>query len=102
MFAVTPGKMLDHHPVLHTGHATRPIVKVRGYSPQRHKLPAPLGQAIIARCRPPALGATPAPSRMRLQLDFDPICLAFAGAHPHFLVNESHKSLYLVEDGLNL
>jgi hypothetical protein len=39
---------------------------------------------------------------MRLQLDGDPFSLALTGAHLHILVNESHKPLYSIENGLNL
>jgi hypothetical protein len=41
-------------------------------------------------------------TRMWLQLAFDPFSLPWTGAHQHFLVNESHKPLYSIEDGLNL
>jgi hypothetical protein len=78
------------------------VVEVGGNSPQWHKLPAPLRQAVITGCRSPALRAAPAHSAARLQPDLNPLGLTVARAEPHFLINESHTSLYSIEDGLNL
>ena len=100
--ALIPGDVLDDYAMLGTLHSPRSIEKVGANSPQRHKLPAPLRQAVVAWCRLLALRATPAHPAMRLQLYFDHLGLPLAGAHPHFSVYESHKMLYSIEDSLNL
>jgi hypothetical protein len=88
--------------MLVAGYATWTIVEVRWYSPERYKMPAALWQAVIPGRWPPALRATPSHTRMRLQGDGDPFSLDWTGVHVHFLVNESHKPLYSIENGLNL
>jgi hypothetical protein len=98
----TGAKFNDIHIELAALHSPRRVQKVSWDSPQRHKLPASPRQAVIAGCRSLALRTAPADAAMRLQLDLDHLRLALARAHPYFLINESHKPLYSIEDGLNL
>src|ERR1035437_7386749 len=87
--------------MLATLHPPWRVAKPGRDSPQRHKLPAPLRQAVIARCRSLALGATPANTAMRLHHDFDQLRLALVTMHSHLFVHEAHKPLHPIQDGLN-
>ncbi len=47
--ALTPGHLLDHHPVLRTLHPPGRIAKPSDDAPQRHEQPPALRQSIISR-----------------------------------------------------
>ena len=49
--AVTPGNLLHHHAMLGTLDPPRGVAIPGGDTPERHKLPAPFRQTVIARCR---------------------------------------------------
>lgn len=85
-----------------TLHAPRRVKELRRDPPQRHKQPAPLWQAVIARGRLLALRAARTDAAMRLQENLNPVHPALAGTHPHISVHEAHKTLYLIQDGLKL
>src|SRR5215467_2074828 len=100
--AVAPRNVLDYHPVLDTLHPSWRVAKVGRDPPQWHKQPAPLRQAVIARGWPlTARTASPYPA-MRRHRDLDRLRAALRATHTHRLVNESHKTLHLIQDGLNL
>src|SRR4051812_38060562 len=63
------GNVLDYNPMLGTLHSPWSVAKVGGDSPQRHEEPAPLGQAVIARCRFLTTRTAPAYAGMRLYGD---------------------------------
>src|SRR5579872_347290 len=64
--AFAPGNVLHHHTMLATLHAPGSIEKAGWNSPERHKLPAPLRQTIVARRWTTTPGAAPADPAMRL------------------------------------
>ena len=99
---VTPRNVFDNDSMLGAFHSPWRIVKPGGDSPQRHKAPAPLWQAIIAGCRFLALRAAPADPTVRLKPDLNPVRFPLPAIQAHLLVNETHKTLYSIQNGLNL
>src|ERR1019366_8003273 len=101
-FPVTPRNLLHHHAMRGTLDPPRGVAIPDGDSPQRHKLPAPFRQTVIARCRLLAQRAAPAPTTMRRDPDLNKLRLPAAAMHLYLFVDEARKRLYLIQDGLNL
>ena len=79
------------------------IEKARHDTPQRHKEPRALRQAVIAWCRLEAAGAPGGSGLVRLDGDFEATGLAVAIAlKPDVAINKSGKVLNRVQHGLNL
>src|SRR5919109_537976 len=102
-FALVPGHLLDHYPVLGTVHPPRRIQKPRHNPPQRNKQPPPRFQPVITGghlTAPRALGPN---ALVGLQRDLNPTRSPFAvPMEPHVLVNKTAKMLNRVQNGLNL
>src|SRR5271167_374613 len=101
-FAVTPGNLLHHHAMRGTLYSPRSVAKPGRDTPQRHKLPAPFRQTVIARCRSLAQGAAPANTAMRRDPDLNEVRLPLAALHLYLFVHEARKTLYSIQDGFNL
>src|SRR5450432_1530455 len=99
--AVAPRNVLDYDPMLGTLHSPWSVARVGGDSPQRHKEPAPLGQAVIARRRFLTARTAPAYSGMWLYGDLDRLRSLWASKHSDPLVYEPYEMLHLIQDGLN-
>jgi hypothetical protein len=98
--AVAPGYVLDDNPMLGTLHSPGCVTKIGGDSPQRHKQPPPLFQAIIAGCR--ALATRTAYPPMRLDADLDGLWQLFVAMQAHLAEYESDEVLHPIQNGLNL
>ena len=101
--AVAPGNVLDHHAMLGTLHPPRRVAE------SRWEFPTAAQTASAA----PASGHSPAPvagtassargSRHAAPIaDLNAVRLTLAATHLHLLVDEAHKPLYSIQDGLNL
>ena len=101
-FPVTPRNLLHHHAMRGTLHPPRCVAKPGRDSPQRHKLPAPFRQTVIARGWPLAQRAAPAHTAMRRDPDLNEVRLPLAAMHLHLFVDKTRKTLYSIQDGLNL
>jgi hypothetical protein len=75
-----------------------PVLMPTGYVPWFLPLPA-LGAEGL---RVPLRRGGSISAQFSATIDGDPFFLDGAGVHLHFLVNESHKPLYSIENGLNL
>src|SRR5487761_178010 len=99
--SVAPRNILDDNSVLDAFHSPWRIEEIGGDSPQGHEQPTPLGQAIVAGCGSLALRAASSNAFMRLDgnLDGERVALTL---HSHLVIDETHKMLHPVQDGLNL
>ena len=77
-----------HDSVLGALHSPRCVEEMRRDSPQGHKQPMPLRQAIVAWCRSLALRAASADAVMRLHRDLDRERATLVAMHAHLLVDE--------------
>jgi len=99
---IAPRNVFDYYPVLGTLHPPWRIAKVGGDAPQWHEEPAPLGQAVIARCRFLTTRTAPTYAGMRLYSDLDRLRSLRAAKHADLLIYEPYETLHLIQDGLNL
>ena len=100
--AVAPGNVLDDNAMLDALHPPQRVAEPGRDPPQRHKLPVPLQQSIIAGRWLLAHRAASAHAAMRRHRDLDPFRLALADSHTHVLVNKPNKTLHPVQNGLKL
>ena len=98
---MSPRNVLHADAVRRAGHTTGRIKKVDDNPPERDKEPAPLGQLVIARTRLLASGTFPANAPVGVDPHFDPPRRAHA-LQANAVINEADKTLYLVQEGLNL
>jgi len=102
-FAIAPGNMLDHHPVLRALHPPGGVEKAGRDAPQRHKKPGTLLQPVIARRGLEAAGTFGRDGGVRLDGDFQATGLAITIAlEANVAEDESGKTLNRVQNGLNL
>jgi hypothetical protein len=94
--------VLDNHPMLGTGYTPGWVAKIGRNPPQRHKKPAPLRQAVIARRRPLAARTAPAYAAMRLYPDLDQLGLLLGAMQAHLAVDETDEALHTIQNGFNL
>jgi hypothetical protein len=94
--------VLDNHPMLGTGYTPGCVAKIGRNPPQRHKKPAPLRQAVIARRRPLAARTAPAYAAMRLYPDLDQLGLLLGAMQAHLAVDETDEALHTIQNGFNL
>src|ERR1019366_7250929 len=100
-FAVTPGNLLHHHAMRGTLDPPRGVAIPGRDAPQRHKLPAPFRQTVIARSRSLAQRAAPAHTAMRRDPDLNEVRLPSVAMHPYLFVHETRKTLYSIQNGFN-
>ena len=98
---MSPRNVLKADAVRRAGHAPGPVKEVDENSPERHKEPAPFREVVVARTRLLASGTFPANAPVGVNPHFDPPRSAHA-PQANAVVNEADKTLYLVQEGLNL
>ncbi len=94
---IAPRNMLDYHPVLRALNPPWSIDQPHRNPPQRHELPAPLLQPVVARASTLTPRTSPKPASMGFHQDFDRRL-----QHPHLAVSEAHKMLHFIQNGLNV
>src|SRR5208283_866064 len=100
--AVAPDCRRPTSAMLGTLDPPRDVAIPGGDSPQRHKLPAPFRQTVIARCRSLAQRAAPANTAMRRDPDLNEVRLPLVAVHLYLFIDEARKTLYSIQDGFNL
>src|SRR3974390_2939412 len=98
---LAPRHLLHYHPVLGTFHPPGRIEEIDRNPPQRHLLPPPLLQPVIARRWPLTLRAPPPNSLVRLQGNFNPTLRPFSLMEANVLINKSDIRLNPVENCFN-
>jgi len=99
-FARAPGNVFDADAVLGAVYAAWRVEETRRDSPQRHEMPEPFRQSIVARSGEQALSTLAVHGGVRLAVDVD----AQAGVlaqEANLPVNETGKMLNPVQNGLN-